>query len=133
MMTCRSGLAAFSARSVSRPFMPGIITSSSTMSGGSPCLTDASISSPREYDARLVAAQRQERPQVVGERGIVVDDGDVGFFQLVHSARGNAMTAVPLRSRSDTLAGDQQTAAVLFDDSSRQRQSQAQPAALFIE
>ena len=30
---------------------------------------------------RLVAAQREERPQVIGERGIVVDDGDVGFLQ----------------------------------------------------
>ena len=56
--------------------MPGIITSSSTMSGGSPCWIAASISSPREYDARLVAAQRQERPQVARECRIVVDDGD---------------------------------------------------------
>ena len=48
MMTCRSFLAARSARNVSRPFMPGIITSSSTSSGGSPCLTAATISSPRE-------------------------------------------------------------------------------------
>jgi len=30
------GVAAFSARSVLRPFMPGIITSSSTTYGGSP-------------------------------------------------------------------------------------------------
>ena len=49
-MTCRSGFAVFNARSVSSPFMPGIITSSSTMSGGSPALIAASISSPREYE-----------------------------------------------------------------------------------
>jgi len=48
MIACMSGLAAFKARRVSRPFMPGIMTSSSTMSGGSPCFTDASNSSPRE-------------------------------------------------------------------------------------
>ena len=31
---------------------------------------------------RFVSAQRQERPQVVGEGRIVVDDGDVGFLQF---------------------------------------------------
>ena len=46
-MACTSGWAAFIALSVSSPFNPGIMTSSSTTSGLSPDLTDASISSPR--------------------------------------------------------------------------------------
>ena len=48
MITWTSGRAAFTARSVSSPSMPGIMTSSSTTSGRSSCLTAASSSSPRE-------------------------------------------------------------------------------------
>src|SRR5438874_8990 len=68
MIACISGFAALSARSVSSPFMPGIITSSSTMSGGSPCFTEASSSSPREYENCGGAP-------VTGDQPAVADDG----------------------------------------------------------
>ena len=41
--------------------------------------------------ARVVAAQREERPQVIGERRIVVHDGDERFLQLglLREGQGN--------------------------------------------
>ena len=68
--------------------MPGIITSSSTMSGGSPCFTDGEHLVAARIGARLVAAKREKRAQVVRKGGIVIDDGDVGFLQRFNSAGG---------------------------------------------
>src|SRR5262249_31792645 len=58
---------------------------------------------------RLVAAQRQKRPQVVGEGGVVVDDRDERFLQCEDSISGNVSTADP-RGRASSPAmscGDQ--------------------------
>ena len=89
------------------PFSPGIITSSRTTSGGSPCLTAASISSPREYDAGLVSSQREERPKIIGEGGIVVNDGDVGFFQRFNSPGAERLMRCFARRARPDKAGDQ--------------------------
>ena len=59
--------------------------------------------------ARLVAAQRQERPQVVGERRIVVDDGDEWLLQRADSASGKRDDDRAARepASSPSAAGDQ--------------------------
>ena len=64
--------------SVSRPFIPGILMSSTTMSGGSR-LTCAMPSGPGRGADELVVLVFEDHPQRVADGGLVVDDEDAGF------------------------------------------------------
>jgi len=86
MITCSSGRAAFQRLQRLQAVHPGIATSSSTMSGGSPWRMAATISSPRRVRARLVPAQREKGTEISREARVVVDDRDVRGTSLVGGA-----------------------------------------------
>src|SRR5206468_10704073 len=65
---------------------------------------------PTGIRPRVVSTQRQKGAQVIGERGIVVDDRDVRFSQRFDSVIGNDMITDPRAKASSPpscLRGDQ--------------------------
>jgi hypothetical protein len=80
MMTCASGRAVFSARSVASPSRPGIITSSSTTSGRFVLLHRGQHLVAARVAAGFVAPGASRKVRNVGfliggKRGVVVHDG----------------------------------------------------------
>ena len=91
MMTCASGRVALSARSVAMPSRPGIITSSSTTSGDLALLHRGEQLVAARVAARVVAAQRQEGPQIRRKGRVVVHDGDVRLRHGVSEAESRVL------------------------------------------
>ena len=96
MITCRSGL-----RGLERPQRLEAVHArhhhvEQHDVGRVALLTAATHFVAARVRARLVAAQREEGPQIIRERRIVVDDGDKRFLQRFNSVIGREMMADPL-------------------------------------